>query len=72
MPTIDQYYLALGAGGIVLALLIGGVLTLGRETKRERSIADTLLLNNTTLAESTKKMADAWEAQTSARTRSAR
>jgi hypothetical protein len=62
MPTIDQYWVAMGAGGIVLALLISGVLTLGRETKKAERLADSLLASNTMLAEAAKRMADAWEA----------
>lgn len=65
LPTVDQFYVAFGAGGIVIVLLIAGVFTLGRETKRERGIADVLLENNGKLANAAERMAEAWEAQTS-------
>lgn len=56
-------YLQLGAIGATFVMLLVGVLTLGRETKRERELNDILTKNLTTLTEATSKMAQAWEIQ---------
>ena len=66
-------YLQLGAIGATFLMLLAGVLTLGRETKRERELNDILTANLTKLTDATSKMAQAWEIQaaraTTARTR---
>lgn len=53
--------------GVMFLLVLFGMLVPKWALDRERGISNTLLANNTTLAEATKRMADAWETETKAR-----
>jgi len=52
-------YLQLGVVGATFVLLLTGILTLGRETKREREIGDKVLENNGKYADAIDRISDA-------------